>query len=166
MKQKIFMYLFVFSILLVLFQYVNAKRVFEDQNNKLEAYKKLSEKYKDSVSVLQNSLEQVSHFNLGKNEDAISYFENDGYDVSELIPFIKDQLYELNTVKGEHPLVPYASSEGRKILINTVKLLNHKWIIADFSDGEFWGEVFLTYEITENKQLKFNLVESFLYPFY
>mgnify|MGYP007014125346 CR=1 FL=1 len=166
MKQKIFMYLFVFSILLVLFQYVNAKRVFEDQNNKLEAYKKLSEKYKDSVSVLQNSLEEVSHFNLEKNEDAISYFENDGYDVSELIPFIKDQLYELNTVKGEHPIVPYASSEGRKILINTVKLLNHKWIIADFSDGEFWGEVFLTYEITEDKQLKFNLVESFLYPFY
>ena len=160
------MYLFVFSILLVLFQYVNAKRVFEDQNNKLEAYKKLSEKYKDSVSVLQNSLEEVSHFNLEKNEDAISYFENDGYDVSELIPFIKDQLYELNTVKGEHPIVPYASSEGRKILINTVKLLNHKWIIADFSDGEFWGEVFLTYEITEDKQLKFNLVESFLYPFY
>jgi hypothetical protein len=62
--------------------------------------------------------------------------------------------------------VPYASSEGRKILINTVKMLNHKWIIADFSDGEFWGEILLTYEITADKQLKFTLVESFLYPLY
>ena len=165
MKQRIFMYLFLFSILLVIFQYVNSKRVFEDMNNKLNGYKEQVVKYKDSVLVLQNNIAEVSHFNLERNEDAISYFENDGYNVDELIPFIKDELYKLNEVKGQHPIVPYAASEGRKILINTVKMLNHKWIIADFSDGEFWGEIFLTYQITEEKQLKFNLVESFLYPF-
>jgi len=165
MKQKIFIYLFVFSILLVLFQYVNAKRVFADMNNKLGNYKTQLKKYKDSVLVLQDDILEVSHFNLERNEDAISYFEDEGYDITTLIPFIKDELYRLNEVKGEHPVVPYASSEGRKMMINTVKLLNHKWIIADFSDGEYWGEVFLTYEITENKALKFNLVEYFLYPF-
>ncbi|ULC58294.1 hydrolase [Flaviramulus sp. BrNp1-15] len=165
MKQRIFMYLFVFSILLVLFQYVNSKRVFEDMNNKLEVRQSQLEKYKDSIAVLQNNIAEVSHFNLERNEDAISYFENDGYNVDELIPFIKDELYKLNEVKGEHPIVPYAASEGRKMLINTVKMLNHKWIIADFSDGQYWGEIFLTYEITEDKQLKFNLVEYFLYPF-
>ena len=165
MKQRIFMYLFVFAALLVLFQYVNSKRVFEDMNNKLSTQKEALKKYKDSIAVLQDDILEVSHFNLDRNEDAISYFENDGYDVSELIPFIKDELYKLNEAKGEHPIVPYAASEGRKILINTVKMLNHKWIIADFSDGEFWGEIFLTYEITEDKQLKFNLIESFLYPF-
>lgn len=165
MKQRIFMYLFVFSILLVLFQYVNAKRVFEDMNNKLTGYKSLSEKYKDSISVLQDEILEVSHFNMNRNEDAISYFEDEGYEIDALIPFIKDELYKLNEIKGEHPIVPYASSEGRKMMINTVKLLNHKWIIADFSDGEYWGEIFLTYEITEDKELKFNLVEYFLYPF-
>ena len=165
MKQRIFMYLFVFAALLVLFQYVNSKRVFEDMNSKLETQKTALEKYKDSVAILQDDILEVSHFNLDRNEDAISYFENDGYDILELIPFIKDELYKLNEVKGEHPIVPYAASEGRKMLINTVKMLNHKWIIADFSDGEYWGEIFLTYEITEDKQLKFNLVEYFLYPF-
>ena len=165
MKQKIFIYLFVFSILLVLFQYVNAKRVFTDMNNKLGNYKTQLKKYKDSVLVLQDDILEVSHFNLERNEDAISYFEDEGYDITTLIPFIKDELYRLNEVKGQHPVVPYASSEGKKMMINTVKLLNHKWIIADFSDGEYWGEVFLTYEITENKSLKFNLVEYFLYPF-
>ncbi len=159
------MYLFVFSALLVLFQYVNSKRVFEDLNNKLEEHKLKSEKYKDSLKTIQDEVLNLSYFNLDRNEDAISYFENDGYNVDELIPFIKDELYKLNEIKGEHPIVPYAASEGRKMLINTVKMLNHKWIIADFSDGEFWGELFLTYEITEDKQLKFNLVESFLYPF-
>ena len=65
------MYLFVFSILIVLFQYVNAKRVFEDMNNKLGNYKTLSEKHKDSITVLQNDFLEVSHFNLERNEDAI-----------------------------------------------------------------------------------------------
>ncbi|WP_345007384.1 hydrolase [Snuella lapsa] len=166
MKQKIFIYLFVFSILLVLFQYVNAKRVFEDLNGRLESNKAKLEKYKDSIAVMQDDILTLSHFNLDRNEDAISYFEADGYNVSELMPFIKDELYKLNEVKGEHPIVPYAASEGRKMLINTVKLLNHKWIIADFSDGQYWGELFLTYEITKEKELKFELVESFLYPFY
>ena len=166
MKKRIFMYLFVFAILLILFQYVNAKRVFEDMTNKLEGYKAKSEKYRDSLATLQNDILDLSHFNLDRNEDALSYFEKDGYNVSELIPFIKDELYKLNIVKGDHPMIPYASSEERKMMINTVKMLNHKWIIADFSDGEYWGEIFVTYQITEDKQLKFNLVESFLYPFY
>ncbi|GAA4808196.1 hydrolase [Litoribaculum gwangyangense] len=165
MRQRIFMYLFIFSILLVIFQYVNSKRVFEDLNNKTEDYKTQLIKYKDSVLVLQNEISEISHFNLEKNEDAITYFENDGYNVDELIPLIKDQLYTLNEVKGEHPIIPYVSSEGRKMLINTVKILNHKWIIADFTDGEYWGEILVRYFMNEDKTVDFELSESFLYPF-
>lgn len=164
MKQRIFIYLFIFTALIVLFQYVTSKRIMEIQNRKIETFERSNEKYTDSIAVLQDEIYELSHFNLERNEDAISYFERDGYNVAELIPFIKDEIYKLNEVKGQHPLVPYAASSGRKLMINTVKLLNHKWIIADFSDGEFWGEIFLTYQITEGKELKFNLVESFLYP--
>ncbi|WP_372937324.1 hydrolase, partial [Seonamhaeicola sp.] len=133
MKQRIFIYLFIFSILLVLFQYVNSKRVFEDLNKKLIKKEAKLKTYKDSLDVLEDAFLEISHFNLDRNEDAISYFERDGYKIDELIPFIKDELYKLNEVKGEHPLIPYGSSEGRKMMINTVKMLNHKWIIADFS---------------------------------
>ncbi|TWO33047.1 hydrolase [Seonamhaeicola sediminis] len=164
MKQRIFMYLFIFSILLVLFQYVNSKRIFEDLNSKLEKSDSQIKIYKDSLNVLEEAFLDASHFNLDRNDDAISYFERQGFEVDELIPFIKDELYKLNEVKGEHPIIPYASSEGRNMMINTINMLNHKWIIADFSDGEFWGELFLTYEITDDKQLLFRLVESFLYP--
>jgi hypothetical protein len=143
---------------------VNSKRVFEDMNHKLDGYKGQLERYKDSVAILQDENLDLSHFNFERNEDAISYFENQGYNVAELIPLIKDELYKLNEEKGEHPIIPYAAEEGKRMMINTVKLLNHKWIVADFSDGYYWGELFLTYEITEDKQLKFNLVESFLYP--
>lgn len=165
MKRRIFMYLFVFTLLLVVFQYANAKRIFEDQNKRLDKAKAKVETLKDSLSVLQDQILNLSHFNLERNEDAISYFEKDGYDVSKLMPLIKDEIYSTNELKGQHPIVPYASSEGRKMLINTVKLLNHKWLIADFSDGEYWGEIFVTYYINDDKTIDFNTVESFLYPF-
>ncbi|GGD10207.1 hydrolase [Hyunsoonleella pacifica] len=165
MKQKIFMYLFVFALLLIIFQYANAKRIFEDQNRKLENYKVKAEKLTDSLSILQSNMLTLSHFNLERNEDALSYFEKDGYDVSKLIPLIKDEIYSTNEIEGQHPIVPYASSEGRKMLINTVKLLNHKWFIADFSDGEYWGEILVNYYINEDKTIDFELAESFLYPF-
>jgi hypothetical protein len=85
--------------------------------------------------------------------------------VDVLIPFIKDELYRTNEASGDHPLVPYAASSGRKMMINTVKLLNHKWIIADFSDGVFWGELFLSYQVDAQDVVTFEVATSFLYPF-
>lgn len=158
------MYLFIFSVLLILFQYVNSKNVLDKYEVDIRAIKDENTVLKDSIVILEDKILDLSYFNLERNEDALSYFENKGLDVSELIPFLKDELYTLNEFKGEHPLIPYGSSEGRKMLINNIKLLNHKWIITDFSDGEFWGELFITYEITPEKELKFKLVESFLYP--
>ncbi len=158
------MYLFVFTVLLVLFQYVNSKNVLDKYETDIRSIKETNKILKDSVAFLEDKVEDLSYFNLERDEDALTYFENQGYDVSTLIPFIKDELYTLNEVKGEHPLIPYASSEGRRMSINNIKLLNHKWIITDFSDGEFWGEIFLTYELNDAKELKFKLVESFLYP--
>ena len=164
MKNRIFMYLFVFTLLLVLFQFVNSKNVLGKYEEDISTLKDENKVLKDSVNVMNDKILDLSYFNLERNEDALSYFEKAGLNSTELIPCIKDELYTLNELKGEHPLIPYASSEGRKLIINNIKLLNHKWIIADFSDGEFWGELFLTYEITSNEELKFKLVESFLYP--
>lgn len=165
MKQRIFMYLFVFAVLLIVFQYANSKRIFENQNIKLESASKKIKKLEDSISVMQEEISSLSHFSLEHNEDAISYFEEDGFNINELVPLIKDEIYSTNTTGKDHPLVPYASSEGKKMLINTVKILNHKWIVADFSDGQYWGEVFFTYTVNNDASVDFTLVESFLYPF-
>ena len=150
MKEKIFMYLFIFSLLIVLFQYVNSKNVFEAQTNKILTLQEKVTAYKDSIINLQDANFDLSLFDLEQNDDALTYFENRGYDVSTLIPLIKDELYTLNEVKGEHPLIPYAATGGNKMLINSVRLLNHKWIIANFSDAQIWGEIFFTYQINAN----------------
>ena len=154
----------MFSSLLVVFQYVNSKSIIEKYEKDIVKAKDKVSMYKDSLMTLEDENLELMYFNLENNEDAISYFENKGLNVSELIPFIKDELYKLNEVKGEHPLVPYASMTDGKILINNMRLLNHKWIIADFSDGKYWGELFLTYEITDEGKLDYELKEYFLYP--
>ncbi len=165
MKGKIFMYLFLFTLLFVIFQYVNSKGILESYEKKINRSKAAIETYKDSIMALEDENLELLYFNIDNNDDALSYFENSGYDTAELIPFIKDELHKLNVYEGdEHPIVPYASMTEGKILINKVKLLNHKWIIADFSDGKYWGELFLTYEITDAQELKFRLVEHFMYP--
>ena len=163
MKQKIFMYLFIFSLLLTLFMYVNSKNVFEDQQSRVEKLETKNTMLKDSIKMLEDANYDLSLFNLEQNDDALTYFEDLGHDTSTLIPLIKDELYSLNEVKGEHPLIPYAGTGGNKMLINSIRMLNHKWIIANFSDAQIWGEMFMTYEVVDG-ELKFKLVDSFLYP--
>lgn len=164
MKGKIFMYLFLFTLLLVVFMYANSKNILEKYEKDITTAKEKVVKYKDSLEILQEENFDLMYFNLEHNEDALSYFERDGLDAATLIPFIKDKLYELNEASGEHPLVPYASMTDGKIMINNIKFLNHKWIIADFSDGKYWGELFITYQVNKDQNLTYQLVEHFLYP--
>jgi len=164
MKKNIYLYLFVFTLLIVIFQFVNSKNIIEKYETDIRKLKTETTEQKTTITKLEDENLDLLYFNLENNDDALTYFENDGYDTAELVPFIQDQLYNLNEAKGEHPLVPYASMSGKKMLINKVRLLNHKWIIADFSDGEYWGEMLLTYEITPEKELKFRVAESLLYP--
>ena len=164
MKSRIFMYLFIFSLLLILFQFMNSKSIIEDYDKKLTKLEEKEVVYKDSIKKLEDQNFELMRFSLEFNDDAMSYFEDQGYKISELVPFIKDELYKLNVYEGDdHPLVPYASMTGNKMMINSIKLLNHRWIITDFSDGKYWGEMLLTYEITDKQELKFKLLDYLMY---
>ncbi|CDF79450.1 hydrolase [Formosa agariphila KMM 3901] len=158
------MYLFIFSLLLIIFQYVNAKNVFEDDIRTIEKSKAKVEMLTDSIAVLNDKNLDLSYFNIEHNEDAYTYFENKGLDVPALIPFIKDEIYKQNTVKGGNPLIPYAANEGRSMLVNSIKILNHKWLITDFSDGVFWGEILVRYEVINQNEVTFEVIDSLLYP--
>lgn len=147
---------------------MNAKKVLEDYDHRLHNSIETNEVYRDSMRHMVHRKaeadENIYSFNFDTNDDAMTYIENEGYVISDFIPFIKDQLMNLNIYEGdEHPLVPYASMTDNKMLIDQIKLLNHKWIIASFTDGTYWGEMLLHYEITDKKELKFKVLESVLY---
>jgi hypothetical protein len=159
------MYLFVFTALLVLFVYVNSNKALSAYDNKLIKANEKVEKYNDSIQKLTDEIHSLNYFSIIDNDDALSYFERFGYDAESLIPKIEDALISTNTYKGDqHPYVPFASMTDSRIMINKMRLLNHRWIIADFTDGKYWGEVFLTYEVINEETINFKLVEYLMYP--
>ncbi|MDT0558704.1 hydrolase [Ichthyenterobacterium sp. W332] len=165
MKSRIFMYLFIFSLLLVVFQYVNSKNILEDYEDKLEKKIQKQTELERQILNLEDQIFDLKEFTIDENEGALTYLEDAGYDTSKLIPAIKEGLYNMNNYNGDdHPIVPYVSMTEGKILIDKIRLLNHRWIIANFSDGKHWGEIFVTYEVDNEGNLKYKLVEYFMYP--
>ena len=161
MKKNIILYLFLFTAIILIFQLVNSYKVFQDIEQKLSSAKSLNKKLKDSVFQLQSRVEEQSDFNLEGNEYALRYFENLPF--GKIADRVKDELYETNLLREKNDLIPYAAM-GRTFLINRVKVLNHKWVVADFSDGTHWGEILLTYEVGNGGEVSFELREHFLYP--
>jgi hypothetical protein len=161
MKKNIVLYLFVFTALILIYQLVNSKKVFDDLSTQLTKIKQQNEKLKDSIFQTQSALEEQNDFNLEGNDYALRYFEN--LSIDDVAAYVKDQIYETNILREKNDLIPYAAMD-RTFLINKVKVLNHKWIVADFSDGTHWGELFLTYHFDDQGQLTFYLKEHFLYP--
>lgn len=161
MKKNIILYLFVFTALILIFQLVNSKKIFDDLQAKWSETKVRNENLKDSIFQLQDRIDEQNDFELEGNEYALRYFENSS--TENISSYVKDQLYETNLLREKNDLIPYAAMD-RTFLINKVKILNHRWIIADFSDGTHWGEIFLTYQIDKKGGLTFELKEHFLYP--
>ena len=166
MKRAIFMYLFFFAMLFVIFQYMNEKKIFGKQENKIESQRNKINKLKDQVKVITDSLESLSnvdYFSLQGNENAISYIESLGFEALEIETFVSDYIYDLNLKKGNNQLVPYEGING-DMKINKLKFLNHKWILADYTDGRYWGEMVLEYYVTKNREIELKQISSLMYP--
>lgn len=114
----------------------------------------------DSVQKLQLQVFDMQYFSLQNNDDALAYYDHLGLDNPS--GYISDKLLETNEQKGDNPLVPYEGMES-DFKINKIKILNHQWIIADFSDGKFWGELLLKYELKDNMSVDFTMMDHLLY---
>ncbi len=124
-------------------------------------------KLKEEVSTLEDSLQQsqlkvleMQYFSLENNDDALAYYEH--LNLENPTRYIADKLLETNESKGDNPLIPYEGMEN-DFKINKIKILNHKWILADFSDGKYWGEVLIGYELKDDMGVDFTLKDHLLY---
>ncbi|WP_232817810.1 thioredoxin domain-containing protein [Winogradskyella tangerina] len=165
MKNRVFMYLFIFSALLIIFQYVNSKNIIDKYEKDINSFKSKIETQEKAIADLEEQNFELNYFNIDRNDNALDYFIAQGYDADELIKAISEGLYNMNDYEGEdHPIVPYVSMTESKLVINKIRIVNHRWILANFTDGEHWGEIFVTYDIDENNNLKYKLTEYFIYP--
>ncbi len=170
MRSRIFLYLFIFAVLFILFQFMNAKKAQESYDGKIANLETKIEEKEQALTAaatekdsLIDKILDLTYFSLESDEEAINYFEEQGYNAAELALTISDQIIAQNKAGKDNPIVPYVGMEG-KMAINKVRLLNHKWIIADFTDGVYWGQLFITYDVQKGGVIDFEVQKSFLYP--
>lgn len=159
MKTKIFIYLFAFTALILVFQLVNSSKVVKYQAGIIAEKVARIDALKVVLDKVESKYEDDVYFSLDQNEEAQAFYPDE--DPAVIIELVKEKLYESNTIKGDNPLVLY-SGAGKKFLINKIKVLNHKWVIADFSDGTDWGEILIEYQI-RGGEIKLNVLDQLLY---
>ena len=164
MKRSLLLYLTLLFALTTLFTYafLNSELQFEQKRSE----KKISQ-LRDSLSLVSNQLADADYFSLAKNENAQNYFENENLpkmiQYEKLIPVVTEKLLDYNSNPKGNPYTGQDQIGANKFIINKVKILNHRWIIADFSDGEIWGEVLLKYFVNEDETISFEVNQSLLY---
>lgn len=160
MKKSLLLYLFILAVLMNIFTYMyfSKQTTFE---------KERVEKMKIKIDSVASKVADADYFSLAYNENAQNYFDNDNVkvrmDYTKIIPLVTEKLMDLNESPKGNPYIGQDQIGANKFIINKVKLLNHRWIIADYSDGEYWGEVLIKYFIDDNEQVTFETVNSILY---
>ena len=159
MKNKILIYLLIFVSIILLFQIVNSGRILEREEELLDQKVNSIMILEAQKTLLKNRLDEESYFSLFGNKKSLNAL-GEKYNDS-IVSIIKNALYEIN-ISDKKSLIPYQNLGG-VFLINQVKVLNHKWIIAKFSDGSLWGELLIEYIIDE-KEIIFKTIEHLIYP--
>jgi hypothetical protein len=163
MRRSLFLYLFVFTLLLAVVIYTNGKRIADSKDEKITYLEDQLATAQGKVKSLASERNTEREFSLSTNEEALSYLENRGLNPSEVSEQVENELITRNRANADNDLVPFEGMEGH-FRINKVKLLNHKWLLASFSDGSYWGDLFLTYEVNESGRIEVSTKEALLYP--
>ena len=164
MKQSLMLYLFILALLFNVYTYMYYSKevVFEKGR-----YDKINKKMKDTVISFNDKLADANYFSLENNDKAQDYFDSPGskktIQYEKLIPYVKDKLMDFNANPKGNPYVGQDQIGPHKFIINKIKVLNHRWIIADFNDGEYWGEVLLKYFVNDDESITFEINQSLLY---
>lgn len=143
-----------------LYLYVSSGNLAADKDGKIANLKGEVEQLQDSVKNTQLKVLEMQYFSLENNDDALAYYEH--LELKDPSGYVSDKLLETNESKGTNPLVPYEGMEG-DFKINKIKVLNHKWILADFSDGKYWGELLIKFELKDDLGVDFTLIDHLLY---
>lgn len=146
--------------MIALYLFVSSNNKVNDLDKRMVNQKQQIEALRDSLLEKEMTVLDMQYFSLENNDDALAYYDH--LNINDPSRYIADKLLETNETKGDNPLVPYGGMEN-DFKINKIKILNHKWIVADFSDGKFWGELILKYELKDDLGVDFTLLDHLLY---
>lgn len=113
---------------------------------------------------------------LSMRKEEVRYIEKSVY-IDELPDYIIESLKAklksdepLSVIKADlqskPELIPYKAELGGTLGFydpGGIRVLNDKWVIASFEDGHIGGYLFLRYTIEEGANIKWEVIDSFLY---
>ena len=159
MKKSLFLYLFIIAVLMNLFTY---KYFSSKDESQLKSLTSKNKELQTSVDDLNNKLSDANAFSLEYNDRAQNYL-NEG-EISDFTERVTQALLAYNDAPEGNKYTDQAKMSEQKFIITKVKLLNHRWIMAQYSNGKLWGEVLLKYFVNEDKSISFEVLNSYLYP--
>lgn len=157
--KNVILYALIFSLLFNVFQYVNSTKILDAKDKEVLKVKANLKTSRDSIATLANA----NYFALESDDDAQEYFYANNLEYKKVAVKVKEDLIALNENKKGNRLVPYEPIDGKPFLINTSKVLNHRWIIAEYSNGDLWGQILVKYFVSDGKPTDFETVETVLY---
>ncbi len=159
MQNKIIQYLLIFISLIALYLFVSDLNKTEAFAASQERMTNRMEKLKDSIAQLVTDQTEHAYFSLMLNRDAQQAYPN--LSPVDLQLLLEAYLLEQNDAPNGNPLL---SSIGKGWIVNKISIVNHQWLLADFSDGIQWGDALFQYEININKQARLRLLNHVMYP--
>lgn len=157
--KNVILYALVFSLLFNIFQFVNSTKILDAKDQEVVKVKNDLKTARDSVNVLANA----NYFALESDEDAQEYFYSNNLDYQKVAIKVKEDLIALNENKQGNALIPYEPIDEKPFIVNTSKILNHRWLVAEFSNGDLWGQILVKYFVNADKPTEFETVETVLY---
>ncbi len=168
MKKSLFLYLFIIAALMNVFTY---KYFTSKENSEQKSASGLNETtnnqtLSDSLTNLTNTLYDANVFSLENNDRAQNYLyeSNKINNIPAFAEKVKQALLSYNDSPEGNKFTDQPKMGSQKFIINKVKLLNHRWIVANYSNGELWGEVLLKYFVEDNGSISFEIMNAYLYP--
>ena len=159
MRNKIIQYLFIFISLIAMYLFVS-------DLNKTEAFAASQERLANRVQKLKDSIAQLitdqtehAYFSLAFNRDAQQAYLN--LKPNDLQLILETYLLEQNNSLNGNPLL---YSIGKGLIVNKISIVNHQWLLADFTDGSQWGDALFQYQVNKNKQARLRLLNHVMYP--
>ncbi len=163
MRKSLFLYLFVFTALLAIFIYVSGNKMIRAKDHEIKVLETEVQQAQNTTDSLYTEAASGGNFELNTNEEALSYFENRGFKASEVAQKVEDAIISRNKADADNDLIPYEGMEGF-FRINKVKLVNHKWALASFTDGTYWGDLFVSYDLDDDGNISLTGEKAVLYP--
>lgn len=154
-----FLYLFILAVLFNVYQYVNSNKILDAKENEVTKIKERLTVARDSI----NNAMYNDYFDIEKDQDAQDYFYNKNLDYEKVMEKVNEDLVSMNTQPKGNSLIPYEPMDGKNFVVNKAKILNHRWIIAEFSNGDFWGQILVKYFHNADKPTDFETIETILY---